>query len=79
MLWCLFQESLKIVEYPLHQLICLGLLEIHVAPSNLGQQQCQITHSGLLCLGLLEIHVAPSNLGQQQCQITHSGLLCRHR
>ena len=37
--WCLFQESLKIVEYPLHQLICLGLLEIHVAPSNLGQQQ----------------------------------------
>ena len=47
--WCLFQESLKIVEYPLHQLInCLGLLEIDVAPSNLGQQQCQIPHSGLL-------------------------------
>ena len=22
--WCLFQESLKIAEYPLHQLICLG-------------------------------------------------------
>ena len=29
-----YQESLKIVEYPLHQLICLGRLMIHIALSN---------------------------------------------
>ena len=27
-------KSTKIAEYPLHQLICLGLLEIHIALSN---------------------------------------------
>ena len=29
-----YQESTKLAEYPLHQLICLGLLEIHIAFSN---------------------------------------------
>ena len=29
-----YQESLKIVEYPLHQLIRLGRLEVHIALSN---------------------------------------------
>ena len=29
-----YQESLKITEYPIHQLIRLGRLEVHVALSN---------------------------------------------
>ena len=32
--WQKYQESLKMVEYPLQQLICLGHLEIHVALST---------------------------------------------
>ena len=29
-----YQESLKITEYPIHQLIRLGRLEVHIAISN---------------------------------------------
>ena len=29
-------EGLKIVEYPFHQLICLGHLQIYIALSNLN-------------------------------------------
>ena len=34
MLLAKYQGSLKIEEYPLHQLIRLGRLEIHIALSN---------------------------------------------
>ena len=29
-----YQENLKITEYPIHQLIRLGRLEVHIALSN---------------------------------------------
>ena len=29
-----YQESLKITEYPIHRLIRLGRLEVHIALSN---------------------------------------------
>ena len=34
MLSAKYQESFKIAEYPLHQLIHLGRLEIHITPLN---------------------------------------------
>ena len=41
-----YQESTKLAEYPLHQLICLGLLEIHIALSNpsinVGTPDCEL-------------------------------------
>ena len=44
-----YQKSLKIAECPLHQLIRLGRLEIHIALLKSQPVDIRIPHSGLLC------------------------------
>ena len=41
-------RELKIVEYPLHQLLRLGRQEIHIALSQ-SQHRCQNPRSGIMC------------------------------